>query len=58
MIRIPPIKAKLLKRSLRAVLESTQLKLKEIKSEHSFSYAKWRTVENDANVKEIGGTFH
>lgn len=31
MIRIPPIKGKLLKRALRAVLESTQLKLKEIK---------------------------
>lgn len=58
MIHIPPIKGKLLKRSLRAVLESTQLKLKEIKADSSFSYAKWRTVEKDANVKEIGGTFH
>lgn len=51
MIRIPPIKGKLLKRSLRAVLESTQLKLKEIKSDSAFSYAKWRAVERDANVK-------
>ena len=31
MIRIPPIKGKLLKRALRAVLETTQLKMKEIK---------------------------
>ena len=51
MIRIPPIKGKLLKRALRAVLESTQLKLKEIKGESAFSYAKWRTVEKDSNVK-------
>ena len=51
MIHIPPIKGKLLKRSLRAVLEATQLKLKEIKSDGSFSHAKWRTVEKDANVK-------
>lgn len=58
MIHIPPIKAKLLKRSLRAVLESTQLKFKEIKADGAFAYAKWRTVENDANVREIGGTFH
>ena len=58
MIRIPPIKGKLLKRALRAVLESTQLKLKEIKADSAFSYAKWRTVEKDSNVKEIGGTFH
>lgn len=58
MIHIPPIKAKLLKRSLRAVLEATQLRLKEIKSDNAFSYAKWRAVEKDANVKEIGGTFH
>ena len=51
MIRVPPIKGKLLKRSLRSVLEATQLKLKEVKSDGSFSHAKWRTVEKDANVK-------
>jgi hypothetical protein len=40
------------------VLESTQLKLKELKSSPSVSHAKWKTVENDANVREFGGTFH
>ena len=51
MIRVPPIKGKLLKRALRAVLEATQLKLKEIKGDSAFSYAKWRSVEKEANIK-------
>lgn len=58
MIRIPEMKEKLLKRCLKKVLESTQIKLKELKSDESVCYAKWKSVEANANVKELGGTFH
>lgn len=58
MIRVPEIKEKLLKRCIKKVLESTQLKLKELKSDTSVSYAKWKQVEESANVKKFGDTFH
>lgn len=58
MIRIPQIKGKLLRKCLRLVLEETQLKLKELKSDNSVALAKWRKVEDNARVKELGGTYH
>lgn len=57
MIKVPEIKNKLLQKCLKRVLESTQDKLKELKSETSVSYAKWREVEKNAEVRQFGGTF-
>lgn len=48
MIKVPEIKNKLLQKCLKRVLEETQDKLKELKSETSVSYAKWREVEKNA----------
>jgi hypothetical protein len=58
MIKVPEIKNKLLQKCLKRVLEQTQDKLKELKSETSVSYAKWREVEKNAEVKMFGGTFY
>lgn len=57
MIKVPEIKNKLLQKCLKRVLESTQDKLKELKSDTSVSYAKWREVEKNAEVRKFGGTF-
>ena len=57
MIKVPEIKNKLLQKCLKRVLESTQDKLKELKTDTSGSYAKWREVENNAEVRKFGVTF-
>ena len=51
MVKIPEVKGKLLRRCLKKVLDSTQIKLKELKSDISISHAKWKEVEQNANVK-------
>jgi NhaP-type Na+/H+ or K+/H+ antiporter len=44
MINVPEIKNTFLQKCLKRVLEQTQDKFKELKSETSVSYAKWREV--------------
>lgn len=44
MIHYPEIKKKLFKRCIKTVLESTQIKMKEIQQEPDLAYAKWKDV--------------
>jgi hypothetical protein len=58
MIHYPEIKRKLFKRCVKDVLDSTQKKMKEIKGDPDLAYAKWKDVEQLADVRQLGTTSH
>ena len=58
MIHYPEIKRKLFRRCVKEVLESTQIKMKEIQQDPDLAYAKWKDVEKLAAIKNLGVTKH